>query len=89
MVEGQRLQEGLRREPGPAPEQVMQFGRRDARSFRDGVDIRLFAPIAADMGDGAPDHVVVIGRTGKFRGVGIAVGGQHGRPRRRHHLASR
>ena len=48
-VERERLQKRLRRQPGPAAEQVMQFGRRDAGRFRDGLDLRLAAPMAADM----------------------------------------
>ena len=34
-VERDRLQEGFRRQPGPAAEQVVQFGRRDADGVRD------------------------------------------------------
>ena len=39
----------------------MQFGRRDLGGFGDGLDIRLVAPIAADMGDGAAHDVVIVG----------------------------
>ena len=45
-VERQRLQERLRRQPGPAAEQVMQFGRRDAGGFGDLLDLGLRAPVA-------------------------------------------
>ena len=64
-VEGERLQKRLRGEPGPAPEQMMQFGRRDAGGFRDLVDLGLRAPVAADMRDGATDDVVVGGGVGE------------------------
>ena len=49
-VERERLQKSFRRQPGPAPEQVVQFGRRHACGFGDGVDLGLLAPMAADDG---------------------------------------
>ena len=58
-VERDSLQEGLRRKPGPAAEQMMQFGGRYARGFGDLFDLRLRAPVFADVGDGAADDVVV------------------------------
>ncbi len=51
----------LRRQAGPAAEQMMQLGRRHARGFGDLLDLRLVAPVAADMRDGAA-HDVVVGR---------------------------
>ena len=78
-VERQRLQERLRRQPGPAAEQVMQFGRRDAGGFGDLLDLRLLAPVAADVGDGAAHDVVVGGggasgaRSGIRSGESMAV----------------
>ena len=56
----------------------MQLGRRDAGGFRDGVDLRLGAPVLGDVGDGAA-HDVVVGRCiGERRKVGNAVGREHG-----------
>ncbi len=78
VIERQRGKEILRRQPGPAAEQMMQFGRRHLGSFRDGVDIGLLAPIAADMGDGSTHHVVIVGGAGE---IADAVGGEHGLPR--------
>ena len=67
VAQRERLQEGLRRQPAPAAEQMMQVGRRDAGGVGDRLDLGLRAPIAADMGDGAAHHVV-IGRRGGQRG---------------------
>ena len=50
VVERQRLQEGLRRQPAPAAEQMMQIGGADAGGFRDGVDLGLRAPVARGYG---------------------------------------
>ena len=44
----------------------MQFGRRDAGGFRDGLDLGLLAPMAADMADGAAHHVVIGGGLGEM-----------------------
>ena len=64
MIEREGLQEGLRRESGPAAEQVVQFGRRDAGRFRDRVDLGLRrASCSRDVRDGAA-HDVVIGGCG-------------------------
>ena len=41
MVEGQRLQEGFRRQPAPAAEQVVQVGGGYTGSVGDGLDLRL------------------------------------------------
>ena len=73
-VERERLQERLRRQPGPAAEQVMQFGRRDAGGFGDGFDLGLLAPMAADMADGAAHDVVIGGRRGQRHRVLDAIG---------------
>ena len=43
----------------------MQFGRRDAGRFGDGLDLGLLAPMAADMADGFADHVIVGGGSGQ------------------------
>ena len=52
----------------------MQIGGVDAGGVGDGLDLRLRAPIAADMGDGAA-HDVVIRRRGRQRGeFGEAIG---------------
>ena len=78
IVERDRLQEGLRRQPGPAAEQVMQLVRRDADGVRDLLDLGLGAPVFGDVGDrAAHDGVVVIGGLQR-REIGQAVGGQHG-----------
>ena len=74
MVERQRLQKGLRRQPAPAAEQMMQIGRRDAGGIGDDVDFGLRAPVAADMGDGAADDVVVGRRGRERRELGEAIG---------------
>ena len=60
-VERQRLQKCLRGDAGPAPEQMVQFGRRHAGGFGDGLDLGLLAPMAADMADGATHHGVIRG----------------------------
>ncbi len=73
-VERERLQERLRRQPGPAAEQMMQFRRRDAGGFGDGFDLGLLAPMAADMADGAAHHVVIGGGRGKRHRVLDAIG---------------
>ena len=73
-VERERLQERLRRQPGPAAEQVMQFGRRDAGGLGDGFDFGLLAPMAADMADGAAHHVVIGGRSSQRHRVVDAIG---------------
>ena len=56
----------------------MQLGRRDAGRFRDGVDLRLRAPVLGDERDGAAHDVVVGGGVGQRREVGNAVGREHG-----------
>ena len=63
----------------------MQLGRRDAGGFGDLLDLRLLAPVAADMGDGAAHDVVVGGGGVERREVGNAVGREHGGL---HHLLS-
>ncbi len=52
----------------------MQFGRRDAGGFRNGFDLGLLAPMAADMADGAAHHVVIGGRRGERHRVLDAIG---------------
>ncbi len=52
----------------------MQIGGADAGGVGDGVDLGLRAPIAADMGDGAPHDVVIRRRRGQRGEVGEAVG---------------
>ena len=54
----------------------MQVGRGDARGVGDGVDLRLVAPVAANMRDGAAHDVVVRGRRRKRCELGEAVGRQ-------------
>ena len=73
-VERERLQESLRRQPRPAAEQVVQFGWRDAGGFRDGFDLGLLAPMAADVADGAADDLVIGGGRVEWRRVGNAIG---------------
>ena len=74
-VERQGLQEGFGRQPGPAAEQVVQFGRRDAGRLGNGLDFGLLAPMAADMTDGAAHHFVIGGGFGKRR-VAFKIGRQ-------------
>ena len=52
----------------------MQFGRRDAGGFGDGLDLGLLAPVAADMADGLAHHVVVGGRGGERHRVQDTIG---------------
>ena len=77
-VEGERLQERFRRQPGPAAEQVVQLGRRDAGGFGDLFDLRLRAPVAADVSDGAAHDVVIGGGGGQRHGIGYSFGREHG-----------
>ena len=58
----------------------MQFGRRDAGGFGDLFDLRLVAPMAADVGDGAAHDVVVGGGRVERLEVGNAIGREHGVP---------
>ena len=74
MVERERLQERLRRQPAPAAEQMMQFGRGYAGGVRDDLDFGLRAPVSANMRDGAAHDVVVRGRRRKRREFGETVG---------------
>ena len=60
VVKGQRLQERLGGEAGPAAEQVMQFVGRDAGGMGDRLDLGLGAPVLGDIGDGAADDAVVV-----------------------------
>ena len=76
MVERQRLDEGFRRQPGPAPEQVMQVGFGYADGGGDLGDFRLRAPMRRDEFDGAA-HDGIIGRPGPPRGT-HAGGGVNG-----------
>ena len=73
-VERERLQKRLRRQPGPAPEQMMQLGGCDAGRFGDRLDLGLLAPMPADMRDGAAHDVVVVGGGLERAGIGNAVG---------------
>jgi hypothetical protein len=61
VVEGERLQKRLRRQPAPAAEQMMQVGGGYAGGLSNGVDFRLRPPMATDVGDGAAHDVVVGG----------------------------
>jgi hypothetical protein len=56
----------------------MQLGPCDLGGFGDCLDIGLLTPVAPDMGDGAPDHVIVAGCGCQFFRIGDAIGGQHG-----------
>ena len=62
MIERQRLHERLRRQPGPAAEQMVQFVRRHGGGIRHRLDGRLRAPVLGDEGDGAAHRVVVAQR---------------------------
>ena len=73
-VERERLQERFRGQSGPAAEQMVQLGRRDAGGFGDGVDFGLLAPVLADVADGAAHHVVIGGGGIERREVGNAIG---------------
>src|SRR5690349_19197634 len=84
-VESEGLEERLWGEPGPAAEQVMKFGRRDAGGFGDLLDLGLRAPVALDMGDGAANDVIVSGRGAERREVRQISWREHGGL---HHLLS-
>ena len=83
VVERDRLQEGLRREPAPAPEEVVHMGRREADMLGDRFERGLVAPALRDEGDDAPHALVVAGRAvrqlegGRFDGD-VAEGVEHG-----------
>ena len=62
VIQRQRLHERLRRQSGPAPEQMMQFIRRDAGGLRHRLDGRLRAPVLRDEGYCPPHRVVVAQR---------------------------
>ena len=78
-IERERLQKRFRRQPGPAPEQVVQFGRGHAGGFGNGLDLGLFAPMAADMADGFAHDLVIGGSFGQQRRVGRRVENTIGR----------
>ena len=73
-VKRERLKKSLRRQPSPAAEQMMQFGRRDAGRLRDSFDFRLLAPMAADVADGLAHYVIIGGGGGERHRVGDAIG---------------
>ena len=73
VIEGQRLHEGLGREPGPAAKQMVQFIGGDARRIRHRFDGRLLAPAFRDEGDGAPHRIIVTKRGVLGPGFGQAV----------------
>ena len=56
----------------------MQLGGADASGFRDLIDLRLLAPMATDVSDGAAHHAVVGGRGAERSKVGYPVGRKHG-----------
>src|SRR4051794_33499019 len=57
---------------------MMQLGGRHTRGFGDLFDLRLIAPVAADVRDGAADDVIVgRGRGGRLE-AGDTVGREHG-----------
>ena len=60
MVEGERLQERLGRDPGPAAKQMVEIAGAYAGRGRDGIDLRLRAPVLGDERNGAA-HDLVIG----------------------------
>src|SRR5712691_11902685 len=78
MVEGDRLQEGLGGEPGPAAKQVMQVGGGGADRRGDFVDLRLLPPVLGDEGDCAPHHGVIVGCGEERRKFVHAIVRQHG-----------
>ena len=67
MVDGQRLQQGLGREPRPTPEQMGQMGLREAHMLRDLANGGLRLPVVAQKADG-PAHMGVIRRSLLKRG---------------------
>ena len=61
VVEGDGLQEGLGRQPAPAPKQVVHMRGRQARMVGDRLQRGLVAPALRDIGDDSA-HMFVIGR---------------------------
>jgi hypothetical protein len=59
VVERDRLQERLRRQAGPAAEQVVQVCHRNADRVCDGFDFGLRAPLLRDEGDRIADDRVI------------------------------
>jgi hypothetical protein len=61
MVEGECLQEGLGRDPGPAAKQMVKITGADAGRCRDRLDLRLRPPALGHERDGAAHDLVVGG----------------------------
>jgi len=61
VVEGERLQEGLGRDPGPAAKQMVEIAGAYARRRRDGLDLRLCPPALGDERDGTAHDLIVRG----------------------------
>ena len=72
MVERQRLQEGLRRKPGPAREELLQPRRLHADLCGDRLERRLVAPVRGDVFDHLTDDARSRSMPRGRRGVGRA-----------------
>ena len=62
MVKRERRHERLRRQSGPAAEQMVQLGGRDPAGIGNLPDVRLGAPVFGDEGDGAAHHRIIVSR---------------------------
>ena len=78
MVEGERLQECLGRDPGPAAKQMVEIAGAHAGRCRDGLDFRLCTPALGDERNGAAHDFVVGGVAAERLDVGDAIGREHG-----------
>ena len=69
VVERDRLQEGLRRQPAPAPEEVVHMGGRQPDMGGDRLERGLVAPALGDEGDDAAHALVIRGRAARQSGA--------------------
>ncbi len=56
---------------------MMQFGGRDAGGLGDGLDLRLVAPMVANMTDSAAHYLIVGGSRRKRHRMNKAIGREH------------
>src|SRR5262245_544055 len=79
VVERERLQEGLGRNARPAAEQTMQIVGAHPGRCRDGLDLRLGAPVLGEERDGPAHDVVVCGSVAERLMIVNTIGREHGR----------
>ena len=68
MVERERRDKSLGREPGPAAEEMMQVGGCDADRLGNLLHFGLAAPMLRNKGDCAPHEVVIGSARRRMRG---------------------